>query len=228
MLNVTTATDSWPRVTVVVTKSKNADVPQLLDLYQKNPRSPYQLWSSVNLLPGAQVPPTPNPKNGSALLPPDEDGLELTPRDAAKHYADILTKGAKSKYDKQFAPDAFRKNLLKYQKKQKDSLESAKATIDFEHKADPKGMVVTEAGNDGALVLAHLSSTTTIKPESVDGRTGSITVPDKLAKLLGEKTTHSPVRTNYSETVLFFVPKKSSGHIKVLGVDNTLTGGKTL
>lgn len=228
LLNVTTATRSWPRITVVVTKGKDADVPQLLDLYQKDPRSPYQLWSSVKLLPGVQVPPTPSPKRGSALMPPDAGGLEMTPQDAAKRYADVLTKGSKSKYAKAFAPDSFRKKLLNYQKQQKESLKSAKATVEYEHKANPQDMVVTEAGNNGALVLAHLSSKTTIKPESVDGRTGSITVPDKLAKLLGEKTTHSPVRTKYSETVLFFVPKKSSGHIKVLGVDNTLTGGKTL
>lgn len=228
LLNVTTASDSWPRVTVAVTKSKSSDVPQLLDLYQKDPRSPYQLWSSVSLLPGAQIPPTPNPKEGSALMPPNASGLRAKPRDAARHYADILTKGDKSKYAKEFAPDSFRKNLLNYQSKQAKSVRGAKATITFRHKAKPNGMVVTEAGNGGALVLAHLSSATTIKPQNVDGRTGSITLPGPLAKLLGEKTTHSGVRTNYSETVLFFVPKGSTENIKVLGVDNTLTGGKKL
>ncbi|WGW12960.1 hypothetical protein LWF01_04090 [Saxibacter everestensis] len=221
-INYTTASDSWPRVTSVVTQAEGSDVPQLLNLFQADARSSYQLWSATDLLPGVTVPETPDPRFGAELLAPDQGSLRVTPEDAASQYADVLLKGDGSKFKDVFAKDPYRTQLQTSQSEQKKAADKAKATLKLNQKPDDGQLIATSTADGGAIVTAYIKGSTQITPEKKDDQTGKISIPETAAKIIGKTETSKGVKTETGTAVTFFVPSSKDEQVQVLGISSSL------
>lgn len=219
VLDYTAATDTWPRITSVVT-SAGSDV-QLLVFSQETPREAYKLWSQTQLVPGTTMPELPDARQGSALLAPDASGLAATPQNVIKDYAKALTDGDKSKAAKGFASDDFAASVWKNQKDQKKAAESGKATVKYTYKPG-KELVAQGTAGDEAIVTGIIEASVTITPQTQSGLTGTLSLKSPQKELTGESSTSKAVTTKTHQVLTFLVPK--SGKIRLIGGLETLSG----
>lgn len=221
VVNYTAATDSWPRMTSLVTSAGNDT--QLLVLTQKDPRSDYKLWSQTQLVPGTELPDIPDSRQGSALLDPKTKDFAMTPEKAVSDYAKALGSGQDSKEAKKFESDDFSKSIWKNQQAQKKSAEDGKAEVDYKY-TPGKEIVAQGTAGDAAVVTGVIEAESTISPESVDGRTGTLTLSSPQKELTGSDSTQKPVTTTTTQVLTFLVPK--DGKARLIGGLETLSGAE--
>lgn len=223
LVHHTTASNSWPRVTTLVTRSGEST--QLLNLIQQGPREQYKLYSQSVLLPEVTIPETADPDKGAELLPANAEGLVASPEDVVANYADILEKGDDSKNKDKFAEDAFSKAVIKSQSDQRTKLRAAKGSASFTTTPKKGDLVATRTEDGGAIVTGYLTTKATISPEKTSAGSGALTVPKPQSKVIGDTKISSPLETTYGEAVTFLVP--AEGKVTVLGFSQAMTGAKT-
>ncbi len=221
LLNYTAATDTWPRITSLVTS--NGESTQLLVLSQESPREDYKLWSQTRLVPGTELPEIPDARQGAPLLAPDAEGYVATPQQVVDNYAKALGSGADSKEAKGFESDDFAKSIWQHQKEQKESAERGKAKVEYKY-SPGKELVAQGTAGDAAVVTGVIEAQSTITPESEGGRTGSLTLQTPQKELIGEDTTEKPVVTTTYQVLTFLVPKE--GKARLIGGLETLKGAE--
>lgn len=223
-VNFTSATDTWPRVTTAVTSDDTSKQTQILVLSQENPRAPYKIWAQAVMLGGAEFPSVNDARQGSQLLDANAQGLALTPTNAVKNYTDILKFGGKSKFVDTFEDDAFRKQTADSQRAVADALKDGNATAKFDYM--PGEQLIAQATADGsALVVGTATSSVTYVPENVDGRKGTLTIPQPQSDIVGKKETDSELVTDYRQVYAFIVPK-GSGKARLIGLTSTMSGAR--
>lgn len=223
VVNFTSATDQWPRVTSAIASDSESGQSQLIVLAQENARADYRLWSQSILLPGAAIPEINDSRQGSPLLAPDESGLRKTPEDTLGHYADVLQHGADSRFAGDFTEDAFRQQVTRAQESQREALAEGNGTIEFEYApAEGTQLVAQQTADGGAVVTGLIEVTTTIAPESVEGRTGTLTIPEPQASIVGDSSTSRDLVTKNLQVVSFTVPAGEDGEIALVGVSDVL------
>ncbi|MDN5808043.1 MAG: hypothetical protein L0H52_12815 [Brevibacterium sp.] len=220
-INYTAATDSWPRTTSLVTSA--GDDTQLLVLTQKDPRADYKLWSQTQLVPGTELPEIPDARQGSQLLDPKTKDFVMTPEAAVSDYAKALGSGEKSKEAKKFESDDFSKSIWKNQQAQKKSAEDGKAEVKYKY-TPGKEIVAQGTAGDAAVVTGVIEAESTISPESVDGRTGTLTLSTPQKELTGSDSTQKSVTTKTTQVLTFLVPK--DGKVRLIGGLETLSGAE--
>ena len=221
VVNYTAATDSWPRMTSLITSAGNDT--QLLVLTQEDPRSDYKLWSQTQLVPGTELPEIPDARQGSAPLDPKSKDYALTPEKAVSDYAKALGAGKDSKEAKKFESDDFSKSIWKNQQAQKQSAEEGKAEVTYKY-TPGKEIVAQGTADDSAVVTGVIEAESTISPESVDGRTGTLTLSSPQKELTGSDSTQKPVTTKTTQVLTFLVPK--DGKVRLIGGLETLSGAE--
>ena len=221
VVNYTPATDSWPRMTSLITSAGNDT--QLLVLTQEDPRSDYKLWSQTQLVPGTELPEIPDARQGSAPLDPKSKDYALTPEKAVSDYAKALGSGKDSKEAKKFESDDFSKSIWKNQQAQKQSAEEGKAEVTYKY-TPGKEIVAQGTADDSAVVTGVIEAESTISPESVDGRTGTLTLSSPQKELTGSDSTQKPVTTKTTQVLTFLVPK--DGKVRLIGGLETLSGAE--
>lgn len=224
LVNHTTASNAWPRVTTLITRA--GDSTQLLNLIQSGPRDRYKLYSQSVLLPEVTIPETADPEQGAELLAADAEGLVDTPEQVVKNYADVLQKGEDSGNRDKFEEDAFSQAVLESQSELRSSVADANAEVSFASEAQGGDLVATRTEDGGALVTGYLTSTTTITPESGEAGSGELTVPRPQSEVIGDSEVTSAVRTSYAQAVTFLVPP--DGKVTVLGYTQSMTDAQTL
>ncbi|WP_251141026.1 hypothetical protein [Cellulomonas dongxiuzhuiae] len=216
-------TDTWPRTQLVVTEQPaDLQAPRVLVLRQASPRDPYKLWGWARLLPSVETPATAAPEEGSPTLPPDAEGLLMTPRDAVAQYTDVLANGDVSSYVGSFAPDSFRSAIEAERGAVVTQLaDAATLTQTYAPVSDPVVTLGTVDG--GAIVVSEIATTSTVTlPEAG----GTITVEPFYSALAGGATTAGTSLTRtFSGVVVMYVPPADSGaQVQVLAGEQSVTG----
>ena len=221
VVNYTAATDTWPRMTSLITSA--GDDTQLLILTQEQPRDDYKLWSQTQLVPGTELPDIPDARQGSQLLDPSTDEFALTPEKTIDTYAKALGASEKSKDAKKFEADDFSKSVWSNQKQQKKSAEDGKAEVKYKY-TPGKEIVAQGTAGDAAVVTGVIEAESTITPESVDDRTGTLTLSSPQKELTGADSTQKSVTTKTTQVLTFLVPK--DGKVRLIGGLETLSGAE--
>lgn len=219
--NYTSTADSWPRVTSLITSAGKST--QLLVLTQEEPRADYKLWSQTQLVSGSELPELPDSRQGATMLDPGAKDFAVTPEKAVSNYAKALETGEGSKEAKGFEADDFAKSIWANQKEQKKSAESGKAEVSYKY-TPGKELVAQGTAGDAAIVTGTIDAESTIKPESKEGRTGTLTLSTPQKELTGSGSTKEPVTTETHQVLTFLVPK--DGKVKLIGGLETLAGAK--
>lgn len=219
-------TDTWPRTQLVVTEQPDdLQAPRVLVLRQATPRDPYRLWGWARLLPSVQTPATAAPEEGSPTLPPDAEGLLLTPLDAVAQYTDVLANGDASPYVASFAADAFRGAIETERAAVVTQLADA-ATLTQTYVPAAEPVVTLGTVDGGAIVVSEIATTSTV---TLAAAGGNITVEPFYSALAGGATTAGTSLTrNFSGVVVMYVPPADSGaQVQVLAGEQSVTGAST-
>ncbi|MBD7919591.1 hypothetical protein H9657_15070 [Cellulomonas sp. Sa3CUA2] len=216
-------TDTWPRTQLVVTEQPaDLQAPRVLVLRQATPRDPYKLWGWARLLPSVETPATAAPEEGSPTLPPDAEGLLMTPQDAVAQYTDVLANGDGSSYAGSFAADSFRSAIETERAAVVTQLGDA-ATLTQTYAPVSEPVVTLATVDGGAIVVSEIATTSTVTlPEAG----GSITVEPFYSALAGGATTAGTSLTRtFSGVVVMYVPPADSGaQVQVLAGEQSVTG----
>lgn len=221
------ATDAWPRTLMVVTDEPgDAALPQMLVMQQATPRSNYQLWYNIRLMPGAKIPEVPSTETGAIPVEVDSLFLKLAPGDLASGYGDVINKGAASLSYGLFdtTKDEFYKQVSQSQKSQVANLTTGKIT--FSHALGNKNVISLSTSTAGALVAVYMTDTYKIKPKTA-GSAVAVSGQEKI--MLGADGSTRGVRSVYGDMMLFYVPALSdSDRIRLLGVSQGLISVRSL
>ena len=68
--------------------------------------------------------------------------------------------------------------------------------------------------------------TLSLSPETREGQTGELTVPNPQAKVVGESKTQRTLQTEYTQVYAFVVPKKGEGKVRLIGVSTAMSDAK--
>lgn len=221
-LAIVAATDKWPRVVFVATSiPEDANLPLLLTLVQESPRTNYELWSWVRILPGVEMPQTVSAAVGSAPVAEDANSLVASPQEVLEQYVDLLNEGDDSDYADSFAEDSFREMVRSQASDLDDAVSDAgEAAMDASARTGD-GVMALETYDGGAIVVGVISND--LRVEKTVAR-GTLEVGDVLA--YGgdnEVTTEEPLTAHYLATIAFYVPPAGSDDaISVLGAEYVL------
>jgi len=215
-------TDTWPRTQLVVTEQPDdLQAPRVLVLRQASPRDQYKLWAWAKLLPSTQMPATAAPEEGSPALPPDAEGLVLTPAEAVAQYVDVLGNGDASPHAAAFAPDALRAAIEAERSGLATSLaDVATVTQTYTPAAEPVVTLGTVDG--GAVVVSEFTTTSTI---TLSAAGGTIAVEPFYSALAGGATTAGTSLTRiFTGVVVMYVPPADSGaQVQILAGEQLVT-----
>lgn len=218
---VTTATDTWPRMIVVVTEApEDLRAPLLLTLVQDGPREQYRLWSWVRLFPGTQMPPTSQPEVGNAPVPMDSTEVLVPPGELMDRYVDVLVDGDDSPHVGTFGADPLRENLAGLRDAYAQSAANGGAVTESIEPLE-EGPVAVGTADGGAIVTGGFRLTISITLED-----STLTVdPATAAFLDGETTLSSSLELTFVGTVAFAVPPVGGEEqVTLLGGEFSLTG----
>jgi len=224
LVNHTSATDMWPRVTSVIATDADSDTTQLLVLAQQDARADYTVWSQTLLQPGAEIPEVADPREGSELLAPDAEGFRLPPAEVAAAYADVLAKGEDSDSAGAFEEDAFVNQSRSNQSSQREALESGGAEVSFDFQGDDAQVSAMAAADGSAIVTGVVETESTITPDSTESTTGTLTIPSPAADVLGETETSEELHQTSTVVVTWVVPAGEDDPIRMVGVNEIFTG----
>ena len=230
------ATDTWPRVVNVIVEdpATRSAAPLDLTLTQDSPRENYKVAYSVTMLGGAKIPDLAPANIGSTLVPPDSKLLAVAPSQLAQSYASVLALGSKSPSAKEFdlKDDALVKQVgAEFKAQTIKELVDKKGAANLAYADQPgtNAPVALATNNAGALVVANVAETQTIKPNDP---AAEITLHDPngaTAALTGLTKTNKGLETDYGYQLLFYVPPaESKEQIRLLGFAQAVTGAKEL
>lgn len=212
----------WPRNSYAITvQPKDLTTPVLMSFEQSTARDQYKLWGWVRLLPGVTMPQFAEADLGSPAVPSDDKSLKVTPEDAIKQYASVLTVDDKSKYAGDFADDGLRQFFRDYGKLQVEAINKEECDGEFEvayePTKDPVKAIRTAEG--GALVMASMISKETITAKEEGCEIGP---PTKTTKALwGDADPTNVVEVDYKDMVAMYVPPKDSDdQISLVGYEH--------
>jgi hypothetical protein len=211
------ATDTWPRMVMVVTEApEDLQAPLLLTLIQNSPREQFQLWSWERLFPGVQMPPTAQPDVGSPPVAPDADDLLVMPGEVLADYLDVLTNGAASPHAATFADDPLHTGIVGTRDAFAALVTDKGSLTETYLPADGAPYAIATA-DGGAIVVGAFQTVTTIA--LVDS---TLTIGDQTAALLGKDTVTSSLAITWLSMVAFAVPPAGSTEkITVLGAEHS-------
>ena len=229
VLNFTlpSSTNTWPRSVMVVTKgTAKSDLPQMLVLEQATPRSNYQVWYNVGMLPGVQSPEVSSAALGAIPVAPDSLFLKLSPNALPNAYGDLIDKGNASLGASLFdvTSDEFYKQVAASQAAQVTNLSKGKIAVS--HALGNANVLSLATANSGALVAVYMTDTYVIKPNKPNS---AVTVSGNEKLMLGTTGSTKGIRSVYGDMLLFYVPAVSSADkIVTLGATQTLISVRSL
>lgn len=230
LVNWTTQTDTWPRITSVVASDEEIGQTQYLVFSQEDVRAPYKLVAQTTLVPGVEFPSVADARAGALPVAGDSEDFVLKPQDITGRYADVLTHGDQSKFAGDFSVDALRLRLAGEQKNLTDSLASGNATAEFSYSADSNALVVQQTADGAAIVTGVVNGTTTMTPEKEDDRVGKLSLTSPISDIVGETETEQSVESTRQMQVTFFVPKADAAEdaraVELIGVTDTMSGAE--
>ncbi len=225
-LSLPSATSDWPRTLMVVTGTDKGTAPQMLVLVQAEPRKQYQVQYLATLASGVKLPRVAAVKDGAVPVMPDSAYLQLAPNELPTAYGSVIDQGSASQFFGKFelTADKFYQTISAEQKKQVDTLKSAKFT--YQHiLADPQPISMSTA-DGGALVAVYMKDITKIKPIK---RNSGITVNELQQVALGSKGSVTGVASTYGDMLLFYVPSVGQeARVQLLGWQTGLLKVKAL
>lgn len=202
-------TSGWPRSVFSITaNTSDQQSKRLMVMRQSEARSNYQLWGVVRLFPSVTLPKFAIPSIGSQMGEADDSGLVTTPKQAVQQYADLLTHGSQSKYDKRFADDHFRDDLSKLSQTVQEGMERNNGSQSQVFTPKPGAIYVMRSADGGDLVMAQIDSQWT--RQAGEGRE-SQTASDEEKVLFGGGKATSTMRVTYVNVVALYVPAADSG-----------------
>lgn len=207
---------AWPRTQMTVTQAEGQDQPRLSVLAQESPRAPYRVVATTGLLPGATLPSTVAPSEGSELVAPDSTDVAVPPAEVVARYARALT-DPRSTAAATFAPDAFR-SLVTAEQAEQDAV----PYFDYTATHGPrKGAVWSYATADGGAVTVAVLEATRVQRNGAPGAV--LQLPADAAALAGRDDAPQSAATRYLEVVAFAVPPAGSdAKVSVIGADRAL------
>ena len=219
------ASREWPRTVMVVTNSKKTGkLPQMLVLQQKDPRSLYQVWYDIDMLPSVKFPTVPAAEIGAIPVAADSLFLKLAPNTIAQSFGVAIDQGASSEAASWFdvENDPFYQQVSKSQADTIASLRTAKVTVT--HQLANQNVISLATSDSGALVALFSTDTYTIKPAK---RKTAVAVEGNEKLLYGKKGSTKGIRTIYGDLLLFYVPGvQSEEKIRTLGATQVLLSVK--
>ncbi|MEU4362593.1 hypothetical protein [Promicromonospora sp. NPDC023987] len=212
----------WPRSSFAITvQPKDLTTPVLMAFNQATARDQYKLWGWVRLLPGVTMPQFAEADLGSPAVPEDDESLKVTPKDAIKQYASVLTVDKKSKYADNFADDDLRQFFRDYGKLQVEAInkEECDGSFKVEYEPTKDSVRAVRTADGGALVVASMVSQETITAKEEGCEIGP---PTKTTKALwGDADVSNVVEVNYKDMVAMYVPPKDSkDEISLVGYEH--------
>ncbi len=212
---ISSTTETFPRHAIaLVDDEAEGGLPFFVGLTQKDARSQYTSWGWARQAAGVQMPSVPGSETGAAEVAIDAKDLVLSPKDALKRYADILSHGhAKMDKDDRILEDPFQKSVHK-------EIQTEREQINKGVKADSVGTVHEgyavkdgeylglRTADGGAMIMGTLTSTRKLTVKS-----GSIAYEEEnlFTKIAGTKEFTKEIVRTYGSTVLLYVPTKDSG-----------------
>ncbi len=215
------ASNQWPRVVMALaTGADSKALPQMLVFQQATPRSQYQLWYDIDMLPGVATPAVAATSVGAIPIAPDSLFLKIAPNALPTAFGNLIDQGPSSLSAPMFnvANDEFYQQVAQSQAVQKANLHNGKITVTHAL-GDPNVMSLSTA-NSGALVSVYMSDTYVIKPNKA---TQAVAVQGNEKLLLGAAGSASGIRSVYGTMLLFYVPAVASpDKILTLGATQVL------
>jgi hypothetical protein len=209
-----TAAGAWPRWFLAAGTSPSSPTPVLRVLYSQDPRSPYAMWTQMNLLPGATLPEIAPPTIGAQPLAPSVAGLVRTPAVVLSHYAEVLGRGEASDYQNEFAPDDFRTQLTDQLGRDRAAFSSIDVgVVTSQYSVAPDGPLSMATTDGGALVIGRIDQ---LYQVVVAKDKGSVALDQQLAALAGRATVTTQLQRTAAQTFAFYVPKAGGGGKVVL------------
>jgi hypothetical protein len=201
---VVPASNTWPRFFLVAGTSDRQATPTVRVLDSPSARAPYGLWAELQMLPGATLPTTAPAETGVEMLPATAGGLAMTPKAALARYADVLTRGNRSKYRSAFAADELRRQVLANTADvEKDLRKGRVATLKRTSTAVDGALRSVRTEDGGALVIGAITETSVI---TIRKGAGKVRAPADLAALTGKTTFTSRITRRTLQTVALVVP----------------------
>jgi hypothetical protein len=221
------ATDTWPRAVMAVTKGAiKTRLPQMLVLEQATPRSNYQVWYNIGMLPGVQSPEVAAATVGAIPVTPDSLFLKLAPNALPNAYGDLIDKGSASLGASLFdvTSDEFYKQVASSQASQQANLRKGKISVS--HALGNPNVLSLATLNSGALVAVYMTDTYVIKPNKPNS---AVTVSGNEKLMLGTTGSTKGIKSIYGDMLLFYVPAVSSTNkIITLGATQVLVSVRSL
>lgn len=221
-IEIVAATDTWPRVVNVVTEvPEDANLPLLLTLVQEDPRSPYQLWSWVRVLPGTEMPTTVSAAVGSPTVAEDSSDVLVPPNEVIAQYVDLLNEGDDSDFAENFADDAFRTSVIEEVENLDDAVSEA-GSASMDARVDEDAAIQVLGTHEGGAILVG-----TFRNEIEVARTvarSTLNVSGNL-RYGGDQAVRGTLTADHLATVAFYIPPAGSDEqIRLLGAEYVLTG----
>ncbi|MDE2409811.1 MAG: hypothetical protein KGL72_05840 [Actinomycetales bacterium] len=221
------ASNLWPRTVMVISSTGAADnLPQMLVLQQKTPRSQYQLWYNIGMLPGAKLPVVNTPAVGAIPVAADSLFLKIAPNALPTAFGDLIDNGQSSLSAPMFdvSDDEYYKQVAASQQSQATTLDNA--TIKMKHLLGNPNVISLSTVNSGALVAVFMNDKYVIKPKD---RTQAVAVSGNEKLLLGSAGSSTGIKSFYGSMLLFYVPAiASKDKIITLGATQVLLSVKSL
>jgi hypothetical protein len=210
------ATDTWPRVMMVVTEApEDVRAPLLLTLVQDDPRSPFRLVAWERAFGGIELPAMMQPSVGSAQVPNDGGSAQLTPDEVLAQYADLLANQSSSEYADAFGEDVMRTRIAEQRAAWAEAVDEGSVTETFQPAEDGPWALETADPEGGALVVGAITGVTTLTLSDATLAFGGPT-----AVLLGKDSVEKNLAITWLMTVAFSVPPATSTDpITVVGAE---------
>jgi len=216
------AYDGWPRTVMMIASDthKTSSPSSVLMMTQADPWTNYKLVSVAQLQPSTQIPDLAPSYVGASAVPPDSSFLVLPPDQLAAAYADVLNKGATSRFAGSFdeATDTFldqtRKahaaQLAAFNKSAKKSGQTG--TMTFKAGAGSTAPSSLATLDSGAIVAVQVDDSTITKPTASGA---VIFASDEARALTGTKQSSTGYTTTYSDQLIFYVPGQGGANTKI-------------
>jgi hypothetical protein len=196
---------AWPRWFLAAGASPATPTPVLRVMWSQTARTPYGLWSQLELLPGATLPDVAESTVGATPLAPDSSGLVLSPATVLAHYTELLNRGDASAYGKEFAADEYRSQLNQQLKTDRAAFASKDVGVVLaEHTLAGEPVFALATLDGGALVIGRVDQkySVTVAPGK-----GSVRLDQQLAALAGRQLVTKKLDRTAVETLAFYVPR---------------------
>lgn len=216
------AYDGWPRTVMMIASDtrKSTSPSTVLMMTQTDPWSNYKLGYVAQLQPSTQIPDLAPAYVGASAVPPDSSFLVLPPNQLATAYADVLNKGAKSRFAGNFdeATDSFldqtRKahaaQLAAFNKSAKKSGQTGSMTfLAGAGATDPSALATLDSG---AIIAVQVDDSTITRPTASGA---VIFASDEARALTGTKQSSTGYTTTYSDQLFFYVPGQGGSNTKI-------------